>query len=502
MKKIIGFLISILILLSFILPVISSIGNSGSIEQPVYQKALAQAQAQEPEATFKTHLPFLTQPVTAKVFGVETWYYGANNSDTTLAVDTGANWIRRNALLWSDVEPNQGERKWTNGNIPSLEADFKNASNLGKKIILVIRRTPSWAQAVSGSYCGPMREDKFEAFGNFMADVVRRYSVPPYNVQYYEIWNEPEAALEKVAPRNDYIFGCWGSNSTYNWQPNDPYNGGRHFGKMLKVVYPKIKAANSNAQVVVAGLLLDCDPVNPVIDPKTGQQKNCTSAKFLEGILAEGGAPYFDVVSIHSYDYYQGGLGNYSNFNWNSAYNTTGPTLIAKTRYIKNLLANYTASTKKIFLSEIALVCSNGCDNTFQQTKANFVAQSYATAIMEGVSSAVWYHLFNIWNNSGLINHQTTPYTLLPSYKAYQFAQKELDGANSGRDISQTNIWIYEINSPRGPVWVVWSKDGATRTLTLATTPKAAYDVNGNPIPVSKNMSITINPIYIEVGSP
>jgi hypothetical protein len=461
------------------------------------QSFISPAQAvQGPETTFQVHLPFLSQP--ANSFGLETWYYGPNNQDTQYAIDTGAKWIRRNGIFWSDIEPSEGMRDWSGEFTMKLEGEIINAANLGKKMILIVRSTPGWAQVVAGSGCGPMQEAKFEAFGNFMADVVARYSRDPYNVEYYEIWNEPDAALNVSFS----TYGCWGSNSSLNWQSNDPYYGGRYYGKMLKVVYPKVKAANPRAKVVVAGFLLDCDPVNPPIDPKTGKVKDCTPAKFLEGILVEGAVHYFDVVSIHAYDYFQGSLGNYSNFNWHSAYNTTGPVLIAKTNYVRNLLASYTSDEKEIFLSEIALVCSSNCNDTFQRTKANYIPQAYVTAITEGVSSSVWYHLFNIWNNSGLINNDVNPYAKFPAYPAYQFAQRELSGASEGKNISQSGLWIYEIYTMKGTVWVAWSKDGLSHNLTLALVPRAAYDVQGNSIPVSKNMTITINPIYIEITLP
>ena len=209
--------------------------------------------------------------------------------------------IRRNALIWSDIEPTQGHRNWTAASVVDLEADFKHASQQGKKIIMIVRSTPGWAQKVSGKACGPIQDEDIVAFANFMADVVRRYSVAPYNVMYYEIGNEPEAPTSTA--KGTETFGCWGDAT-------DPYYGGRYYASVLKQVYPKMKQANANITVMVGGLLLDCDPVNPPAG------KDCTMSRYLEGILVGGGGPYFDTVNFHSYDYYQGGYGNYSNSNW------------------------------------------------------------------------------------------------------------------------------------------------------------------------------------------
>jgi len=50
--------------------------------------------------------------------------------------------------------------------------------------------------------------EKLQAFTSFIEDVVRRYSIPPYNVQYWEIGNEPDIAPEQLP--SDMPFGCWG----------------------------------------------------------------------------------------------------------------------------------------------------------------------------------------------------------------------------------------------------------------------------------------------------
>jgi hypothetical protein len=76
-----------------------------------------------------------------------------------------------------------------------------------------------------------------------MHDLVARYSVPPYNVKYWELWNEPDVdpALAGLIG-GDIPFGCWGDST-------DPYYGGGYYAEMLKAVYPRIKAADPQAQV-------------------------------------------------------------------------------------------------------------------------------------------------------------------------------------------------------------------------------------------------------------
>jgi hypothetical protein len=249
--------------------------------------------------------------------------------------------VRRNGLIWSDVEPNEGARNWSA--VAALEAELIEAARLKFKVILIVRRTPKWAQKYPGVFCGPIRSDKMEAFGRFMGDAVTRYSAPPYNIKYWEIWNEPDSG--GTDPNGDRGWGCWGEQA-------DPYYGGRYYALALKAAYPDIKAADPGSQVVVGGLLANCDPIKPP------SGRDCKQSKFLEGILVAGGAPYFDGISFHTYDcyYYPGAYGSE---NWHSAWNTTGPLLITKARFLRGVLGARGVTGKFMMDTELGLLCSS-----------------------------------------------------------------------------------------------------------------------------------------------
>ena len=421
---------------------------------------------------------------TPSTFGLETWSYHPNTNGTNLFNQGAYHWIRRNGLIWSDVEASQGAYNWGASSVASLEKDMLNAVAMAKTIILIVRSTPSWAQQVPGKACGPIQQEDIDNFADFMAAVVQRYSYPPYNVRYFEIGNEQDAPTAGFS--GSEIFGCWGD-------PNDPYYGGGYYAQVLKQVYPKMKTANPDAQVLVGGLLMDCDPVNPPAG------KNCTMSKYLEGILANGGRDYFDAVSFHSYDYYEGDIGKYSNANWHSAWNTTGPTVTAKVSYLRNLLSQYAASGKPLFLTEVALLCqkseSECASGRFQRTKAHFVAQAYAVAIEQGVQAAIWYHQYNMWNNTGFMDVDDDP--IFEAFYAGKFASKQVGAVRSALNRSDASFFIYDLDSVNGRLWLVWSRDGRTRDLALNPKPAAAYDVFGNPIQVSTRMEIGVAPIYI-----
>jgi hypothetical protein len=449
--------------------------------------------AQEPLTPINTPLLAPTQGPylpAVPVWGIEAYHLSAAGG-LDLIEQAGAYWVRRNALLWSDVEPTEGARNWEA--LAGLESELKTAAAQGLQVILVVRSTPVWAQATAGSLCSPPKPEKLAAFGSFMHDVVRRYSIPPYNVQYWEISNEPDVAPE-WAP-SDAVFGCWG-------ETDDPYYGGRYYADILKAVYPQVKSANPQAQALIGGLLLNCDPVNPPeTEAGSGQLRDCTPSRYLEGILVNGGGGSFDGISYHAYDYYGGGLGKYSNANWNSAWNSTGPTLIAKSNYLRGVLNLYGISGKYLMNTEAALLCGkDGTEPACQSekyvlTKAYYLAQTYVSAIAEHLTANIWYSLTG-WRASGLVELNMQPN---PAYEAFKTNVAQLSGAGYQGPLTRypgVRGYIFERNG--APVWVLWSLDGEKHLIELDQVPKAIMDVFGATVEASQELTVTLAPIYIE----
>jgi hypothetical protein len=150
-------------------------------------------------------------------------------------------WIRPEPVIWSAVEPKRGQREWSM--LSGLEGELRAAAERGIQVELIVSGSPGWAQKVPGSECGPIKESELSTFARFMHDLVLRYSQPPFNVKYWEFWNEPDVD-PSFSGSND--FGCWGDL-------DDPYYGGGYYAQMLKAVYSQVKSADPAAQVVVGG---------------------------------------------------------------------------------------------------------------------------------------------------------------------------------------------------------------------------------------------------------
>ncbi len=170
---------------------------------------------------------------------------------TNLAKNSGVQWVRMDTFHWGNIEPqntNASGYKWSAVD----EASLITANQNGMQVIGIIRDTPDWAQKIPPYSCGAISQAAVPEFANFVRDLVKRYSVPPYNVHHWEIWNEPDIVYSPELGY-DSVFGCWGDAS-------QTYYGGVYYGEMLNVIYPAIKGVDPNAQVGIGGLLLDCDP--------------------------------------------------------------------------------------------------------------------------------------------------------------------------------------------------------------------------------------------------
>ena len=425
----------------------------------------------------------ITPSAPNSIFGAFLDSSASDNGMSKMAA-AGMGWAHF-SFYWSSVEPTQGARNW--GSVSGIDLNLILAANNHMTSILYINDTPGWALK-SGFKCGAVAQDKFPDMAQFLTDLVKHYSLPPYNVKYYELWSEEDASG---------TLGCWGD-------PSDTTSyGGGYYGEMLKVAYPAIKAANPQAQVLFGGLLMDCDPVHVC----GGDPLKLSIASFLKGALDHGAGPYFDGISFHAYDYYFSTLGHYSNSNWGSAWNTTGPVALAKAAYLRNLLAQYNLTGKYLMNTEAALLCgATGQEPTcvtsdHSTTLSAYIAQSFAGGIADGLKAKLWFSTAG-WRGSGLLDSHLNP---LPTYYAYKNVQTLLGQDSYVRTITDfPGVFGYEFinNATNRLSWVLWSVTpvGNPQTITLSSTPAAVYDMYGTALPVGTTIGVGLTPIFIVFG--
>ena len=412
------------------------------------------------EAQFTPEPPPVHLPVVARSypwqspFGVQI----AREMGTFLqnrARDLGIKWVRLQRVSWRDIQPIEGgPYDWSV--LSSFEDELRASRVAGFTPIVVVHHSPRWATTNEPfeTDCGAIRADKFPAFASFMQAVVNRYSQPEFGVRYWELGNEPDVDPSLVEP--DKQFGCWGDI-------DDPYYGGRHYGNMLKVVTPAIKAANPDAQVLIGGLLLATPDTT---DPNLGKPE-----LFLRGILQAGAAPYFDILPYHAYTLYVGEQVDYDNSVWSASWYPWGGWTVGKARYLRQTMADYGVD-KPLVINEIALGCRDDfteCDPPspeFYEAQADYVVRTFTRDLAEGIQVLQWYTLEGPgWREGGLLNADGSP---RPSYVAYQQLVTRLQDSEFGQKVSYSaNIEAYSFQSGSEVVHVVWSIDASPDTVLV-----------------------------------
>ena len=425
------------------------------------------------------------QEVTPSLFGVDMYQINSYFGVVEMAA-AGAYWVRPRGVYWSEVQPDEGQDPdWSA--LDGFQIELDTAQSYGMQVIVLIRSTPDWAQAIPGVACGPIAPDKLSAFGDFLYQLVDRYKD---QVSYWELWNEPDVDPDLVPP--DSQFGCWGDE-------DDDYYGGEYYAEMLKVAYPKIKEADPDAQVLVGGLLLDCDPENVCTNERSG--------KFLDGILLNDGADYFDGISFHAFDYYLGSLGQYSNTNWASSWDTTGPVGVVKADHLRSVLDSAGLTEKYLLNTEASVFCDDrffSCDDVYETTKAHYVAQSYGGAFTQPLLGNLWFSSRANFRNTDLLGDGLVP---KPAYHAYLFAQSLLARAEYVGIVKQfAGVKGYEFRLSDCPnpgetcrLWQIWSLDGGYHLVELPDLPYAVYDVDGDELEATLQQTITLEPVYIQL---
>jgi len=425
------------------------------------------------------------------VFGTELHPGAVTPALVDRAAQANVSWMRYGDIRWPLIEPSPGQRDWS-----SADDDLR-ALAANHVVEVAIRGTPSWAQLLAGSDCGPIRNDPTTRarFSAFIHDVVERYDgdgvddAPglPRGIKYWEFWNEPDAPYSIIFSGG---FGCWGNSA-------DPYWGGEYYGEFLKLFYNAVKAADPEAKVMVGGLLMGCaqDPGGRCDTSRS------SSLNFFEGILRAGAGPYFDILPYHSYAYYDYNRPNYDSDLNDPGWAARGGILLGKLAFLRNVLARYGVTGKQIMMNEGALIlpcdppgCPAAADHYNQQ--ANYVIRLYTRAWANGLIGAVWYQLQGPgWREAGLLDPDQNP---RPAYTALQFLATKLSGATyAGTVTPAPGVTGYKFTVGSGAFYIYWT-NGQVATVPMPANRTAVYDKLGRRVPTGTTMPVGFDPVIIE----
>ena len=160
----------------------------------------------------------------------------------------GAGWIRIWGG-WDAVQPQPGA--YAENIVHDMNVEVNAAKARGLKVLVVMQRTPPWANGGKGPFTPPTDPS---TFGSMMGVVAQR--IP--GVDAWELWNEPD--------ESEFFTGG----------PNPA-----KYAAMVKSAYPAIKAAQPNDIVVTGGLVAN-------------------NMDFVERLYSQGLKGNFDALGVHT----------------------------------------------------------------------------------------------------------------------------------------------------------------------------------------------------------
>ncbi len=266
-----------------------------------------------------------------------------------LMAGIGVRWVRT-YLYWSDIEPvrkDPPKYHWE-----KYDELFKRLMEMGFTPIVIIAGNPPWISTYPG---GPFDKGDVKDYLRFVEALVERYDGDGKNdapasprILYWEIYNEPDLTSLEFASYP--AWGFWGKEPA-------------KYADLLRAVYPVVKRASPDAQVVFGGIALD----------------NWTyfNSQFFDEVLKAGAGASFDIMSFHYY------------YPFHSVWDRYGPDILGKTNYIRNRLAAYRLR-KEIFCTEVGIWSHENSSSEFQ---ASYLAKLFVRGMAADLKSMVWFVL-------------------------------------------------------------------------------------------------------------
>lgn len=322
----------------------------------------------------------------------------------------------RDEVGWSSVEREKGQLKMPE----RFDTYVRQAAARNLNVLLIL----DYANQFYDDGDRPRSPEAIEAFCKYSEFVVRHFGK---GVGLYEVWNEWDIGIGMPEP---YRKG--GS-------PED-------YVKLLKAVYPRIKAANPET-IVMAG----------------GSTSGGVKKGWLEGIVKLGALDYCDAVSIHSYNY-------------NDKFPYRGPEACSDWMAdVRKMLARYNDGRDvPFYVTEMGWPTHVTKGGSSPEMSAAYLARLYLLARTAPSFKGLWWYDFQDdgWNpehnedNFGLVRPDLTP---KPSYHVLTDLCPLL---HEGRYVDRLttenkNLYVLRFAWQGKDCWALWSADDTDRQVVL-----------------------------------
>jgi hypothetical protein len=385
---------------------------------------------------------------------IGTQYYASIDERTNfeLMADARPGWVRY-PVWWGVIEREDTDPDNYNW-YSTLEDSVANASQAGVQILLTISDQPEWAADYP---MGPPHDE--EALLEFVYALVERYDGDGIDdapgspiVEHFELYNEQD---------NTDAFRASGGTHGY-WG-----NQGTEYGHLLQKLYPVVKAANPNAQLVTGGIALDWFV-------KDG---GVFDSKFLDDMLAAcRNTACFDVMNFHYYPVFHGVWSSY------------GYGVIGKTNYVRQTMAKYGMADRPIFCTEIGWSGGEAMGWGGEEAQARYAVQGFVRGLSADLSMIIWFKAHDKWmevEQPGLLDVSLAP---KPSYYAFKTTARELAGVDKVRALTESELGSTQIEGYRFHNYL------GRRVDVVWTTDDSRFDPDDNPV-----VDLTVNATMLNV---
>jgi hypothetical protein len=324
----------------------------------------------------------------------------------------------RDEVVWSELERERGKLVMT----PRLDGYVRRAAGEGFNVLLIL----DYSNRFYDNGDRPRSPEALEGFCRYAEFVVQQFGA---HVRLYEIWNEWDIGIGL----------------------REPYNKGgsaEDYVKLLKAVYPRIKAAEPNA-LVMAGAATS-----------GGVRKG-----WLEEIVKLGALDSCDAISIHSYNY-------------SAPFPERSPEACsAWMAGVQEMLRKYHGGKDvPFYVTEMGWPTHVAKHGTDPELAASYLARLYLLARTSPSFQGLWWYDFQDdgWNpaynedNFGLVRPDLTPkpayYTLRAVAPLVTYGQY-VDRLSTPDE----NLWVLRFKVGRDDMWALWSADDRDRQVILQT---------------------------------
>lgn len=348
-------------------------------------------------------------------FGVQMYVDTREESkyfDSFLATRSG--WVRVIAP-WGNSEPqNTTPENYDWG--AWVDRELAIATHIDVNVIATIGYAPGWAATNPN---GELDKTSLDEFVEYVTAMVERYDGDGIDdapcspvVNYWQLYNEPDRGTKN---NPGYFRNGWGEVP-------------EKYADMLKAVYPAIKGANPNAQVVFGGIAYE--------------SFHLFVEDFTDGVLKAGGGDYFDIMAFHIYPEF-----------W-KVHADHPPGLYEKSLKIRKILAD-NGVDKPLFITETGSHSNRHASFTMtEELQARYVPQLFIQALQAGAEAVIWFMLYDTPDTfypyqTGLVTNDDPPQQKL-SFDAFRVATDALEDAEivkiwGADEKPRDDLFVYEL---------------------------------------------------------